>query len=144
MNIFICEICGHLEFNAIPQKCTVCGSEKEKFVQNDKIFQESQAKSPEAEVKHVPAVQVQKACGLIPEKGCTDILVRIGKTLHPMEEKHFIQFIDCYQNERYLGRAMLSPGVYPAACFHLKEPTGKVTITEHCNLHGYWKTEIEL
>jgi desulfoferrodoxin (superoxide reductase-like protein) len=60
------------------------------------------------------------------------------------EEKHFIQFIDCYQNGRYLGRALLSAGIYPAACFHLKEPIGKVTITEHCNVHGYWKTEIDL
>jgi desulfoferrodoxin-like iron-binding protein len=144
MKIFRCEVCGHLEFNGIPEKCPVCWSEKEKFAQYDKIFEESQAKSPEAEVKHVPFVQVNTTCGLIPDKGCTDILVRIGKTLHPSEEKHFIQFIDCYQNERYLGRAILSPGIYPAACFHLKESTGKVTITEHCNLHGYWKTEIVL
>ena len=144
MKIFICQLCGHLTFNELPDNCPVCGAEKEKFAQNDRIFEESQAKSPEAEVKHVPAVQVNKTCGLIPEKTCLDILVRIGKTLHPAEEKHFIQFIDCYQNDRYLGRAILSPGVYPAACFHLKEAAGKVTVTERCNLHGYWKTDIEL
>ena len=144
MNVFICESCGHLEFNEIPEKCPSCGAEKEKFTQNDNIFKESQEKSPEAEVKHVPSVQVNKECGLIPEKGCTDILVRVGATLHPMEEKHFIQFIDCYLNEKYVGRAQLSPGVYPAACFHLKESTGTVTITESCNLHGYWKTDVEL
>ena len=144
MKIFMCEICEHLEFYEIPGNCPVCRAKQEKFTQSDQIFQESQAKSPEAEVKHVPAVQVNKECGLIPEKACTDILVRIGKTLHPMEDKHFIQFIDCYQNGAYVGRAQLSPGLYPAACFHLKEPTGKVTITEYCNLHGYWKAEINL
>ena len=37
-----------------------------------------------------------------------------------------------------------TPGVHPAACFHLKEAKGKVTITEHCNLHGYWKTDCDL
>jgi desulfoferrodoxin-like iron-binding protein len=144
MKIFICEICGHLAFNEIPGKCPVCGAEKEKFAQNDKVFEESQAKSPEAEVKHTPFVQVNKECGLIPDKGCMDVLVRIGKTLHPSEDKHFIQFIDCYQNGAYVGRAEFSPGLYPAACFHLKVLTGTVTITEHCNLHGYWKTEIDL
>jgi hypothetical protein len=47
-------------------------------------------------------------------------------------------------NERYLGRVQLSAGIYPTACFHLKELTGKVMITERCNLYGYWKTEISL
>jgi superoxide reductase len=144
MKIFICGKCGHLEFSAAPEACPVCEAKKEEFAQNDRIFEESQAKSPEAEVKHVPFVQVNKECGLVPDKGCTDILVRIGKTLHPSDDKHFIQFIDCYQNDAYVGRTQLSPGLYPAACFHLKEATGTVTITEHCNLHGYWKMDIAL
>jgi len=144
MKIFVCKVCGHLAFNELSGKCPVCGADQKEFEQNDQVFQESKAKSPEAEVKHVPAVVVNKSCGLIPETACTDVLVRIGKTLHPMEAKHFIQFVDCYLNDRYVGRAAFTPGVHPAACFHLKEAKGKVTITEHCNLHGYWKTDCEL
>ena len=39
-----------------------------------------------------------------------------------MEEKHFIRFIDAYQNDKFIARMMLTPSsVYPAACFYLKE-----------------------
>jgi superoxide reductase len=138
MKIFICKTCGHIEFNSLPDKCPVCFSEKEKFSQNDNIFTESSAKSPEAAVKHIPAVAVNKQCGLIPETPCLDVHVRIGKTLHPMEEKHFIQFIDCYQDDKYVSRVMLTPmTINPAACFHLKNAAGKITIVENCNIHGY-------
>jgi len=145
MKVFICKICGHLEFNSLQEKCPVCGAGKEDFVQNDNIFTESREKSPEAEIKHIPDVTVNKSCGLIPEEGCTDIIVRIGRTLHPMEEKHFIQFVDCYLDDVYVGRAEFAPkGTYPAACFHLKHNSGKVTVTENCNIHGYWKTDVTL
>jgi len=118
-----------------------CG--KDKFLQNDAIFKESSQKSPEAEVKHVPAVTVNKSSRLIPESGCTEVIVRIGKVMHPMEEKHYIRFIDAYQNDKFIARMHLTPlGVYPAACFYLKEAEGKITIVENCNIHGYWKFEL--
>ncbi len=145
MKLFICQVCGHIEFNALPDICPVCGSPKDKYVQNDNVFKESSAKSPEAEVKHVPAITVSKKCGLIPEIPCFDIFVRIGKTMHPMEEKHFIQFIECYQNDKYISRVELKPmAVNPAACFHLKNGAGKITIVENCNIHGYWMSDATL
>lgn len=144
MKVFVCKVCGHLAFNELPGKCPVCGADQKEFEQNDQVFVESKAKSPEAEVKHVPSVVMNRSCGLIPETACTDIIVRVGKTLHPMDAKHFIQFVDCYLNDRYVGRAAFTPGVHPAACFHLKETKGKVTVVEHCNLHGYWKVDCEL
>ncbi len=143
MKIYICQVCGHLAFNNLPDTCPVCGAEKDKFLQNDAIFKESSQKSPEAEVKHVPAVTVNKSSRLIPESGCTEVIVRIGKVMHPMEEKHYIRFIDAYQNDKFIARMHLTPlGVYPAACFYLKEAEGKITIVENCNIHGYWKFEL--
>ena len=145
MKVFICTVCGHIEFNSAPEKCPVCYAGTEKFNQNDAVFRESSEKSPEAEVKHLPAVTIEKQCGLIPESPCVDVNVRIGKTMHPMEEKHFIQFIDCYQDDRYIERVMLTPSsVYPAACFHLKNLTGRITIVENCNIHGYWKIDLSI
>jgi len=145
MKAFICQICGHIEFHEAAETCPVCTAPKEKFVNNNNIFKESEEKSPEASIKHIPAIVVEKKCGLIPEAGCVDIHVRIGETLHPMEEKHFIQFIDCYIDDKYAARAQLSAnGVNPATAFHLKVETGKVTIVENCNIHGYWKTEVAL
>lgn len=142
MKIYICQVCGHLMFGDQPDKCPVCGSEKKNMKQNDDIFKESKEKSPEAEVKHQPSVIINKECGLIPEADCTDLIVRVGKTLHPMEEKHFIQFIDCYLDQKFLERTQFTPyGVNPAGCFHLKNASGVVTIVENCNIHGYWKTD---
>jgi superoxide reductase len=143
MKIYICQVCGHIEFYNVPDTCPVCGAEKDKFLQNDEIFKESIQKSPEAEIKHIPAVTVNKSCSFIPESGCTEVIVRIGKVMHPMEEKHYIRFIDAYQNDKFVARMSLMPlSVYPAACFYLKEADGKITIVENCTIHGYWMSAL--
>jgi superoxide reductase len=145
MITFICQMCGHIEFNNAPDKCPVCGAPKNKFTQNDNVFKESAEKSPEAPVKHIPVITVNKSCGLIPEQSCADILFRIGKTLHPMEEKHFIQWADCYIDNKYIERIFFTPfGVNPAGCIHLKASSGTVKVVELCNLHGYWETDVKL
>ena len=33
MKIYICQVCGHLAFNNLPDTCPVCGAEKDKFLQ---------------------------------------------------------------------------------------------------------------
>jgi desulfoferrodoxin-like iron-binding protein len=145
MKIFICQMCGHIEFNEAPEKCPVCGASKNNFKQNDNVFKESAEKSPEAPVKHIPVITVNKSCGLIPEQSCADVLFRIGKTLHPMEEKHFIQWADCYLDNKYIERIHFTPfGVNPAGCIHLKAASGIVKVVELCNLHGYWEADVKL
>ena len=144
MEVYRCLDCGHLEFSAKPSKCPVCAAPADKFIRNDRVFEESAEKSKEAAVKHVPAVTVNKACGLIPDQGCIDVIVRIGATLHPMEDAHFIRFIDCYVDNAFISRIILTPGVFPAGCFHLKKPGTSVAVVESCSIHGYWKTEINL
>jgi superoxide reductase len=144
MGIFICAVCGHIEFGSAPANCPVCWAPKDKFSQHDRVFIEAEEKSKEAAVKHVPAITVNKSCGLIPEQPCADVLVRIGKTLHPMEPAHFIRWMDCYVDDQYVCRVMLTPGVNPAACFHLKKAGSKVRIVEFCNLHGHWQAEAQI
>jgi len=144
MSIYVCSVCGHIELSEVSTSCPVCKSPIEKYVRNDRIFEESAEKSKEAAIKHIPAVAVNKKCGLIPEQSCVDITVRIGATLHPMENAHYIQFIDCYVDDNYVSRVTLTPGVFAAGCFHLKTQGSKVKVVENCNLHGYWKTEVSL
>lgn len=144
MSVFICSVCGHVEFNEPTAICPVCKSPKEKYSRNDHVFEESAEKSKEAAVKHIPSITVNKKCGLIPDQGCVDIIVRIGATLHPMESAHFIQFIDGYIDDKHLARILLTPGVFAAGCFHLKTTGSKVKVVENCNLHGYWKAEATL
>ena len=142
MKIFICSACGHIEFNSAPESCPVCYNKS--FNQNDNIFTESEEKSKEAAVKHIPSVKVVKKCGIIPEETCTDIVVRIGETLHPMEEKHYITFIDCYIDDKYASRIFLTPATWASGVFHIKSPGSKVTVVERCNVHGYWKSDSAL
>jgi desulfoferrodoxin-like iron-binding protein len=144
MNLFICKKCGHIAFNEAPEKCPVCFVSKEAFSQNDAIFTESEEKSKEAAVKHIPSVTVNKECKLIPEEACTDVIVRIGETLHPMTPEHAIQFIDCYVDDTYVSRVELTPGVNPSAVFHLRAQGSTVRIVENCNVHGYWQKEAAL
>jgi superoxide reductase len=142
MHFFICNMCGHVAFNRSPDQCPVCGSKL--FTQNDGLFKESAEKSKEGAVKHIPQVEIKRECKFIPETGCLDVMVRIGKTLHPMEEKHFITFIDCYGDEKYLGRVLLTPGINPAACFHIKNTVKSITVVERCNLHGHWMSAVQI
>jgi len=144
MAIFICSVCGHIEFGKAPDKCPVCMSPQEKYAQNDNVFIESEEKSKEAAIKHIPSITINKECKLIPELSCADIIVRIGKAIHPMEAAHYIRFIDCYVDDAYVSRVMLSPGVFAGACFHLKTKGNKVRIVENCNIHGYWQLEGQL
>jgi len=53
--------------------------------------------------KHVPVMTVVRDCGLM-GGGCIDIHTRIGEVLHPMEEKHFIQWVDFYVNRKFVAR----------------------------------------
>jgi superoxide reductase len=144
MKVFVCPVCGHIEFGAAPQYCPICHVPAEKFAQNDNIFKDAEAKSKEAAIKHIPDITINKKCGLIPESACTDVTVRIGKTLHPMEEKHYIVFVDCYIDYKFVSRMYLSPGVNAAGCFHIKYTGAKVTIVELCNVHGHWMAEADL
>jgi desulfoferrodoxin-like iron-binding protein len=144
MSVYSCSVCGHIEFSEVKTACPACKSPAEKFSRNDRIFEESSEKSKEAAVKHIPTVTLNRKCGMIPEQPCLDVIVRIGATLHPMEAPHFIQFIDCYVDDKYVSRMMLTPGMFPAGCFHLKSPGSTVTIVENCNIHGYWKATANL
>ncbi|OGI11185.1 MAG: hypothetical protein A2Y40_04890 [Candidatus Margulisbacteria bacterium GWF2_35_9] len=141
MKVFVCQSCGHIEFSSAPNNCPICWKPKEQFKQNDNIFKESMEKSKEAAVKHIPSVKVNKSCGLIPENTCTDIIIRIGEVLHPMTAEHYINFIDVYQDGKYIQRLFLTPNVEPAGCIHLKNAKGKITVVESCTIHGYWMTE---
>ncbi len=64
------------------------------------------------------------------------VKVKVGAVPHPMEEKHFIEWIEVL-NGPYVNRKHLKPGEAPEAEFALKAKPGmKVRI--YCNIHGLW------
>lgn len=79
-----------------------------------------------AKEKHVPVL----------EKIDGGWRVTVGAVAHPMEEKHYIQWIELMVDGR-VYRAHLQPGAKPEAEFMVEG--NKVSAREYCNLHGLWK-----
>ncbi len=77
--------------------------------------------------KHVPMI----------EKTSDGYKVTVGSTLHPMEEKHFIEWIELLA-PGISYKKFLKPGDKPEAVF--KTDASAVTAREHCNIHGLWKS----
>jgi superoxide reductase len=146
MKTLLCQLCGHIEFNEAPDNCFVCGAPKEKFKENPNAIKKpgDPGNKHDMEQKHIPSVNVVKKSGPIGES-CTDIYVKIGEIAHSMEEKHFIQYIDFYLDNKFIARNRLSPIMLNSnSCRHLKVNKGKIVVVQNCNLHGNWMKEISL
>ncbi len=77
--------------------------------------------------KHVPVV----------EKSQNTVHVKVGSVAHPMEEKHFIEWIEVVGASGQAYRQFLKPGQKPEATFSFSEKIDSVR--EYCNLHGVWR-----
>jgi superoxide reductase len=142
MKGFICDHCGYVSINgSVPESCPVCFTTK--FTEKEDALKIASDEADKSE-KHSPVIVVNKQCGLIPE-GCIDVHVKVGSVLHPMEKEHYIVWIDFYLDNEFISRVSLTPEkVNPGAGLHLKVNSGKITVVEHCNLHGSWISEKEL
>jgi superoxide reductase len=139
--LFVCQVCGHIEFGAAPDRCPVCFASKEKFKEDPAAVNPAEKEGKE---KHVPVILVKKECGLIPDL-CSDVHVKIGSVPHPMTDDHSIQWIDVYNNKKFIARYHLTPALQPAVSVHIKrELTGRIQVVEFCNKHGKWTAEAAL
>ena len=80
--------------------------------------------SPE---KHVPVIEKT-------EKG---FKVKVGSVPHPMEETHYIEWIEILADGKAY-RKFLKPGDTPEAEFCVEAEN--VVAREYCNLHGLWRS----
>ena len=71
------------------------------------------------------------------ERTAAGIKVAVGSIPHPMEEKHYIEWIELSVDGRSL-RQFLKPGDAPSALFE-GVTAATVVAREYCNLHGLWK-----
>ena len=122
LDLYKCEVCGNIvEMNFVGGGELVCCDEPMKLMSENTM--------DAAQEKHVPVI----------EKTADGYLVKVGSVAHPMEEKHYIQWIELIADGRsYLK--LLKPGEAPEAQFCLK--ADKLTAREYCNLHGHWKAEL--
>jgi len=77
--------------------------------------------------KHVPVI----------EKTKTGFKVKVGSIPHPMEEKHYIQWIEA-KADGIVYRRFLKPTDKPEAEFELN--ANAITAREYCNIHGLWRS----
>ena len=120
-NIYKCEICGNIVevVHAGAPALVCCGAEMKLM----------EAKVADSTVeKHVPVV----------EKTGKGIKVKVGSVPHPMEEKHFIEWIQVIAGNQKLVK-FLKPGQPAEAEFLINE--SPITVREYCNIHGLWKNE---
>jgi len=120
LQIYKCEVCGNIVevLHAGKGQLVCCG-------QPMKLMEEKTEE--QGKEKHLPVV----------EKADTGIKVKVGSIPHPMEESHYIEWIEVETNGQ-VYRRFLSPGNLPEAEFPIKAE--KINVREYCNIHGLWKS----
>ncbi len=119
LQVYKCEICGNIVevLHGGDGDLVCCGEAM-------KLYEENTVDA--AKEKHVPVI----------EKTSDGYKVTVGSTAHPMEEKHFIEWIELIADGKAY-REFLEPGGEPVA--HFCVSATQVTAREYCNLHGLWK-----
>ena len=119
LEVYKCDICGNIVevLHGGGGELVCCGQPMNKLVENT---------VDAAKEKHVPVV----------EKVDGGVKVKVGEVAHPMEEKHWIEWVEIVADGKTY-RQFLNPGEAPEATFDVE--ADQVTAREYCNLHGLWK-----
>ncbi len=122
LQVYKCEICGNIVevFHKGAGELVCCGQPMKLLTEQTADYKLE---------KHVPMI----------EKIEGGFKVIVGSTLHPMEEAHFIEWIEITDDAGRVYRKHLKPGDAPEARF--KIDAENVVAREHCNVHGLWKRE---
>jgi len=117
--VYKCEICGNIVevLHGGAGELVCCGQPMKLMKANT---------TDAAKEKHVPVV----------EEVAGGVKVKIGSIAHPMEEKHYIEWIEIIAGGKAY-RQFLAPGQVPEAIFPVE--AANITAREYCNLHGLWK-----
>lgn len=121
--IYRCNVCGNMVevINAEGGTLVCCN-------QNMELLEPRQLE--EGGVKHIPII----------EKDGDKIKVKLGEVPHPMEEDHYIKFIELIDgSKRY--HASLNPGDAPEAIFDINDDISKFKAIAYCNVHGLWPSD---
>jgi superoxide reductase len=121
LEIYKCVACGNIVqvLHGGDGELVCCGEPMKKMTENT---------VDAAKEKHVPVI----------EKIDGGFKVKVGSVAHPMEEKHYIEWIELLADGKAY-RQFLQPGMAPEAVFNMQAES--VTAREYCNLHGLWKGE---
>ncbi len=120
LQIYKCNVCGNMVevIHTGVGELVCCGQPMELL--KEKVEEEGTE-------KHLPVI----------EKTEEGVLVKVGSAPHPMEDAHYIEWIEIIvRGNAY--RKFLRPGDAPEAEFKVsaEEP---IEAREYCNIHGLWK-----
>jgi len=120
LEIYKCELCGNIVevLHGGVGELVCCGQPMQLRTENT---------VDASKEKHVPVVE--KVDGVIK--------VKVGSVAHPMEEKHYIEWIEIIA-DGLAYREFLKPGQQPEAFFPIS--ASSVRAREYCNLHGLWRS----
>ena len=120
--LYRCEICGNVvEIAQEGASALVCC--------NKPMIKLEAKTEDEGQEKHVPVI----------EEADNGIKVKVGSIGHPMEEKHYIKFIEILLKDKIM-RKELKPGQVPEAKYcALKSDI--LEVREFCIIHGLWKNK---
>ena len=120
LEIYKCEKCGNIVevLHSGKGELVCCGEPM-------KLYKENTVDA--AKEKHVPVI----------EKTSDGFKVKVGQAAHPMEEKHYIEWIEIIADDKSYKK-FLKPGTEPVAEFCIQ--ASEITAREYCNLHGLWKS----
>jgi len=117
--IYKCNVCGNIvEVLHAGAGELVCCGEAMQFMQ--------EKREDVGQEKHLPVI----------EKTSGKVTVKVGSIPHPMEDNHYIEWVEVVSDGKAY-RQFLKPGDSPEATFDIK--AGKITAREYCTLHGLWK-----
>ncbi len=117
--IYKCPICGNIVevLHSGQGELVCCGQPMELMPAKN---------NDEGQEKHVPII----------EKTEQGIKITVGSVEHPMEEQHYIEWIELIADDRSY-KQFLTPQDKPQAEFNLQAE--KFTASAYCNLHGLWQ-----
>lgn len=122
LEIYACELCTNIvEVIHAGDGELVCCGQPMKFL--------AEGVTDAAKEKHVPVI----------EKTANGYKVMVGSVAHPMEEKHYIEWIELIADGISYTQ-FLKPGQKPEAEFCIDAKN--VVAREYCNIHGHWKSTI--
>lgn len=119
--VYKCNVCGNIVevvHEAIGE-LVCCGKPMELKTENTEDA---------AEEKHVPIIK----------KTDEGFKVIVGEVSHPMDEDHYIEWIEIVTPQK-VYRRNLKPGIAPTAEFCVKAES--VIVRAYCNLHGLWQSK---
>ena len=123
LEVYKCEVCGNITevLHAGAGGLVCCGQPMKLQAENTVDV---------AKEKHVPIIEKSDCCS-----DCC-IKVKVGSVAHPMDEKHYIEWIEVIVDGKAYTQ-FLKPGDAPEAEFCVEGEN--VIARAYCNLHGHWK-----